>query len=193
MESIMKVIAINGSPNLGYTNYMVDQALGELKARGAECEKIILNQFKIGLCQGCPDCRDYQVCPVQDDGTWIMEKYRQADGIILSSPVWFHTICSQMKVFMDRSIFLNRHNGLPKAKCAGLIAIAGRSGADMAVDELMKFFTGPDKKPYSDMKIITIAAYHGGPGRKPEEMVEVIEQIRNLGRKMAEILFGDAT
>jgi len=184
----MKVIAINGSPNLGYTNYMVDKALQELVSRGVECEKIILNQHKIGLCQGCPDCRNREVCPIQDDGTWILEKYRQADGIIISSPVWFHTITSQIKVFMDRTIFLNRHNGLPQAKCAGLIAIAGRSGSDMAVDEMMKFFTGADKKPYTDMKIFTIAAYHGGPEKKPEDMTEVIEQAQNMGRQMADIL-----
>jgi len=184
----MKVVAINGSPNLGYTNYMVDQALKELASRGIEYRKIILNNYKIGMCQGCPDCRERDVCVVQDDGTWILEEYRKADGIILSSPVWFHTINSHMKVFMDRSIFLNRHKMLPIAKCAGLIVIAGNSGADLAMEEMMKFFVDQNKRPHSDCKIFKLAAYHGGPGRKPEDMVEVIEKAREIGRNMADVL-----
>jgi multimeric flavodoxin WrbA len=189
----MKVIAINGSPNLGYTNYMVDQALNELVSRGIECEKIILNDLKMELCLGCPDCRDREVCAIQDDVTEVLEKYRTADGVILSSPVWFHSINSHMKAFLDRTIFLNRHNTLPVAKVAGLLTMAGRSGADTAMEEMVKFFTDQHKKPYSGSKIIQLVTYHGGPGNKPEDMTEVIEQSRNMGKEMADILLGKSS
>jgi hypothetical protein len=98
-----------------------------------------------------------------------------------------------MKVFLDRTIFLNRHNMLPVAKVAGLLTMAGRSGADMAMDEMVKFFTDAEKKPYSGAKIIKLVTYHGGPQNKPEDMTEVIEQSRNMGKEMADILLGKSS
>ena len=44
----MKVVAIGGSPRKGgNTDYLIDQALAELKAAGIELEKIVLNEYKI--------------------------------------------------------------------------------------------------------------------------------------------------
>ncbi len=44
-----------------------------------------------------------------------------------------------MKAFLDRTFSLFRHGMGLKARCAGLIAIAGRRGADETVEELKKF------------------------------------------------------
>lgn len=183
----MKVVAIGGSPRLnGYTNYMIDQALNELTSRGVECEKIVLNQYKISPCQGCSDCGSLEKCVVQDDGPWIVEKYREADGLILASPTYFGTITAQMKTFMDRTIWLNRHQVKANAKVAGLIAIAGRGGDTECLEELKKFFR------FLDTKVLTLHATGGRPEGDPKDLVEVVEQSKNMGRQMAEILTAES-
>ena len=86
----MKVVAIGGSPRLqGHTNYLIDQALNELASRGIETEKIVLNEYKIGPCQAHLNCASFSECQQKDDGSWILEKFRQADGVIIASPVYF--------------------------------------------------------------------------------------------------------
>jgi multimeric flavodoxin WrbA len=178
----MKVIAIAGSPRLkGNTNYLVDQALDVLEKRGIETEKIILNQCKIGWCQAHDNCAELAECPQKDDAGWILEKYKEADGIIIASPVYFGTISAQVKTFMDRSIFLFRHQTQLKAKCAGLIAIAGRGGYEEAAEELGKFTRGMEN-------VFVLKGPAGPPGTPPEELTELIEKACDLGNKMADVL-----
>lgn len=179
----MKVVGIGGSPRLsGNTNYLLDQALSELASRGVECEKIVLNQYKLSPCQAHVNCGSLAKCRQQDDTPWILEKFQQADGIILASPVYFASISAQMKTFMDRSIFLFRHGIKLNAKCAGLIAIAGRGGADETIEELRKFVR------FTDMKVLTLRGYAGPPDGDPKNQTELIKEARAMGKQMAEIL-----
>jgi multimeric flavodoxin WrbA len=181
----MKVIAIGGSPRLsGNTNYLIDQALEELKSRGIETEKIVLNEHKIGPCQAHINCASFSECQQKDDGCWILDKYSQADGLIIASPVYFGSISAQIKIFMDRSFFLFTHGRRPQPKCAGLIAIAGRGGTEETIKELRKFVRS------SDIKVFTIAGYSGRPDADPKNQVELIKQARDMGRQMADVLLG---
>lgn len=179
----MKVVAIGGSPRVhGNTDYLMDQALEVFAERGFETEKIVLNNYNINPCQAHDNCGSLKECKQQDDAPWIIEKFRHADGVIMASPVYFETISAQMKTFMDRTIFLFRHKVVPEAKCAGLIAIAGRMGADEAASELNKFFKlGPTK-------VLTLKGYAGPPDNKPEDQSELIEKVREMAQQMADIL-----
>jgi multimeric flavodoxin WrbA len=179
----MKVVAIGGSPRLhGNTNYLIDQALSELASQGIDTEKIVLNEYKVGPCQAHEDCASFSECQQKDDGQWILEKFSQADGVILASPVYFGTISAQMKAFMDRSFYLFRHNMGLKAKCVGLIAIAGRRGADQTVEELKKLVRR------AEAELLTLSGNSGSPDIDPRTQTELIEQARYMGKKMAEIL-----
>ena len=183
----MKVVAIGGSPRLqGNTNYLIDQALGELASRGVETEKIVLNEYKIGPCQAHNNCASFSECQQKDDASWILEKFSQADGVIIASPVYFGSISAQIKAFMDRSFFIYMHNKRPQAKCAGLIAVAGRRGAEETLKELRKFVRSPD------IKVLTIAGYSGRPDADPKSQVELIKQAKDMGQQMAEILTAES-
>ncbi len=179
----MKVVAIGGSPRLnGVSNYLIDQALGELSSRGIETEKIVLNQYKIGFCQAHSDCASFSECQQKDDVPWILEKFATADGVIIASPVYFGTVSAQIKAFMDRSFFLYMHGRRPQPKCAGLIAIANRRGHEETVRELRKFVRSPE------IEVFIIAAATGERDADPRAQTELIEQAKEMGRRMAEIL-----
>lgn len=179
----MKVVAIGGSPRLhGNTNYLIDQVLGELVSHGIDTEKIVLNEYKVGPCQAHENCASLTECQQKDDGQWILEKFSQADGVILASPVYFGAISAQMKAFMDRSFFLFRHGMGLNFKCAGLIAIAGRRGADETVEELKKLVRR------AEAEVFTLSGNSGAPDVDPKTQTELIEQAKDMAKKMAEIL-----
>lgn len=179
----MKVVAIGGSPRLqGNTNYLIDQVLSELASRGVETEKIVLNDYKIGPCQAHSNCASFSECQQKDDASWILEKFSQADGVILASPVYFGSISAQMKTFMDRSFYLFTHGKRMNCKCAGLIAIAVRRGAEETIRELRKFVRSPD------IKAFTMEGYSGRPDADPKSQLELIKQAKDIGKQMAEIL-----
>jgi multimeric flavodoxin WrbA len=182
----MKVVAIGGSPRLdGNINYLIDRALEELAAQGIETEKIILNEYKIGPCQAHDKCHSAKKCLQQDDAPAILEKFSQADGVIVASPVYFGSISAQIKTFMDRSFFLFAHDIKMKARCYGLIAVAGRRGADETIQELSKFAGRPDA---AGDNILTLKASAGGPDKHVRDNPEVVKQARDLGKQMAKML-----
>lgn len=179
----MRVVAINGSPRLnGYTNRIIDYVFMELENRGIQTERILLNQHKIGFCQAHDDCRSNTECLQKDDVGWILEKYCQADGIILASPVYFGTVSGQMKTFLDRSNFLFLHNIMLKARCAGLIAVAGQRGTDETI-EALKFFIR-----HNDLKVFTIQENVGLPGAESPNWPNIVEKAQNMGKQMADVL-----
>lgn len=181
----MKVVAIGGSPRLqGKSNYLIDQVLEEIALRGIETEKIVLNQYKFGFCQAHSDCASYTECKQKDDASWILEKYRLADGIIVATPVYFGSISGQIKTFVDRTFFIYMHGRRPQAKCVGLIAIAGRGGHEEAVKALTRFIRVPNAQ------VFTLAGASGRPDADPKEQVDLIKQARDMGRKMADVLVG---
>jgi multimeric flavodoxin WrbA len=182
----MKVVAIVGSPRpKGNTNYLVDQALQEISSRGIETEKIILSQYRISGCLGHENCRSFKVCQQDDDGRWIIEKFSQADGIILATPVYYYNMTAQMKTFIDRNYFLYTHGIRLKARTAGVIVVAGGSAIDITMRALRRCFRIQGEN--WEERVFTLTGYASRPGEVKNQPA-LIEEARNLGRKMAEIL-----
>lgn len=181
----MKVVAIGGSPRLqGHSNYLIDQALTELASRGIETEKIVLSQHKFGFCLAHSNCREVSECQQKDDAGWILDKYSQADGIIVASPVYFGGVSAQIKAFVDRSFFIYMHDKRPRAKCVGLIAIAGRGGQEETISALKRFIRVPNAR------VFTLAGASGASDSDPKAKTELVKQAQEMGQQMAEVLLG---
>lgn len=99
----MKVLGILGSPRRGgNTEVLLDRALAGAESMGAETEKVVLNELNITPCQNCDDCLAAGECSVQDDMQGLYPKLRQADRIIIASPVFFLNLSAQTKAMIDR-------------------------------------------------------------------------------------------
>jgi multimeric flavodoxin WrbA len=99
----MKVLGVLGSPRVGgNSDILLDEALAGAKDGGAQVEKIILAQRKISGCLDCDQCDETGVCAIKDDMTEIYEKILESDAIIHSVPVYFWSMTSQMKAYLDR-------------------------------------------------------------------------------------------
>ena len=130
----MKVLGIMGSPRVGgNSDILLDEALAGAKAVGAEVEKIILDKKKIAGCKDCKKCNETGICVLKDDMLEIHKKILEADAIIHSVPVYFWSMTSQMKAYLDRwCAFFDEQwrwqkNYYPqmKGKRIGLITVCG--------------------------------------------------------------------
>lgn len=97
------IVIISSSPRKGAnSDTLCDQFyVGALDA-GHNVEKIFLKDKNINYCTGCGYCTDNHVCAQKDDMIDILEKLVKADIIVLASPIYFYTICGQLKTFIDR-------------------------------------------------------------------------------------------
>ena len=182
----MKIVAIVGSPRLnGNTNYLVDQALEEAARLGAQTEKIVLSQYKVNPCLGHTDCSTFDTCQQQDDTGWILDKFSQADGIILATPVYYYNISAWMKAFIDRNYFLYRHDRKAQAGVVGLVVVAGGDGVEDALHTL-KRFVGTSFNIDQDM-IFSVTGNASSPGEVKDNHI-LVEEASGLGKKMVESL-----
>jgi multimeric flavodoxin WrbA len=107
----MRVIAINGSPRKKWnTATMLEKALEGAASEGAETEIIHLYDFNFKGCTSCFACKlkdgkSYGKCAMKDELTHVLEKLKDADAVILGSPIYLGNSTGEMRSFMERYIF----------------------------------------------------------------------------------------
>ncbi len=100
-----KVLVLSSSPRRnGNSDLLCDQfALGANES-GHITEKIFLKDKRINFCTGCGTCiNKTKPCPQKDDMAEILEKMISSDVIVMATPVYFYTMCAQMKTLIDRT------------------------------------------------------------------------------------------
>ena len=186
----MKVVAFNGSPRKnGNTVGSLNTVLSELEKQGIGTETIHVGKEKIRGCLSCYACvtNGNERCVTEDDpvNEWI-QKMKEADGIILASPVYFSGIAGTMKSFLDRAFFVSSaNNNLFRYKVGASVAAVRRSGGLPAVNSLNHYIL------YSEMIIPGSNYWNVAHGMNPGEMEKDAEgkQIMEvLGRNMAWLL-----
>jgi len=109
----MRVIAINGSPRKKWnTAILLEHALDGAASKGAGTELIHLYELNYKGCASCFACKmkggkSYGKCAVRDELTPVLEKIRNADALILGSPIYFGVVTGEMRSFMERLLFPN--------------------------------------------------------------------------------------
>jgi len=178
----LKILAIVGSPRLnGNTNFLVDQALDEAAKLGAETEKIVLSQHTVNPCLGHDNCASLESCTQKDDAGWILDKFREADGVILASPVYYYNVSAQMKAFIDRNYFLYKHDQKYMARAVGIIIVAEQIGIEDTLYTLRQFIADFNVE---ENKVFITSGYADQPGEVKDNL-PLLEEARELGRKMA--------
>jgi multimeric flavodoxin WrbA len=185
-EAELNILALVGSPRVGgNTDFLVDQALAEAAKLGAQTEKIILSEHKVAPCLGHDDCGSFETCVQKDDTSWILDKFCEADGVILATPVYYYNASAQLKAFMDRNYFLYMHNRKSKAKAVGIIVVAESQGIEDTVHTLKRYVNESFKVPKDKILELHGYAYELGEARNDPQLVE---RAREFGRKMVNSL-----
>ncbi len=185
----MKVVALNGSPNKkGNTYQAIKMVTDELEKEGIEAEIINVGSKVIRGCTACGRCmmKLNEKCVIQNDevNEWI-QKMKEADGIILGSPVHYSGVGGTMKSFLDRAFLVSSCNGLLRQKVGAAVVAVRRSGGMPTFNELNHYIT------YSEMVVPTSNYWNVIHGMTPGEILkdeEGIQIMRVLGKNMAWLL-----
>jgi multimeric flavodoxin WrbA len=99
----LKVLGIAGSPRRdGNTDLLLRQVMAGAASRGAETKIVILTELNISPCRHCDGCLKTGKCVIDDDMQWLHTDLREADRIVLASPVFFMGVTAQTKAMIDR-------------------------------------------------------------------------------------------
>ena len=178
-------IAFLGSPRKnGMTAQVMDKVIAGAKEDSAEVISYYLNDDSIRGCQGCRWCKTHEGCILNDGIAGLYEQLKEADGIIIGSPIYFMNITSQTKKIMDRLYPVRKADGgsnLPGKKFVSVYT-QGNPDKEMfrniidANDRVLKSF---------QWEMIDSILYYGTGN--PDERVteEVMRRAFEAGRKLA--------
>jgi multimeric flavodoxin WrbA len=123
----MRILGISGSPKAGGNNdKLIGKVLGIAEKRGFETETVFISSSLIAPCKACGACaKEGGECPIDDDMQTVYDKLVSADGIIISSPVYFGTMTAQLKALFDRSVLLRRQGFRLSNKVGAAMAVGG--------------------------------------------------------------------
>ncbi|MBW2019857.1 MAG: NAD(P)H-dependent oxidoreductase [Deltaproteobacteria bacterium] len=103
----MFVLGLQGSPRTkGNTNIFLSTFLAEAERLGAHTQHLDVACMNISPCQECGVCEEESFCPIDDDMQQIYPLLRQADIIVMATPIFFYGPTAQMKTLIDRSQIL---------------------------------------------------------------------------------------
>ncbi len=135
-----KVILINGSPRtMGNTRMALREIERYLQSEGIETECIQVGNKNIRGCVACGKCRELGHCVVDDEVNQVADMLREADGLVIGSPVYYASPNGTLISFLDRLFYSASFDKSMKVGAA--VAVARRGGCTAALDVLNKYFT----------------------------------------------------
>ena len=175
----MKVLLINGSPHQeGCTHTALAQVASQLEKRGVQSEEFWIGNGPIRGCIDCKSCWGKGKCVFGDDGVnECIERIRQADGLVIGTPVYFGGIAGGLKCLLDRVFYDAKR--LFFYKPAAAVVTCRRGGSASTFDALNKYFT------ISSMPVVSSQYWNSVHGDKPEEVLCDLEGMQTL-RLMAD-------
>lgn len=126
-----KIVILNGSPRMnGNTSALIREFTRGAEEAGNKVLRFDLQKMDIHPCLGC--CRGGKdpesPCVQKDDMQKIYLQYRQADIVVLASPLYYWTVSGQLKCAIDRLFAVaecDPNYANPQKECALFMAAEG--------------------------------------------------------------------
>ncbi len=181
----MKVLLVNGSPHpKGCTYTALSEIAGRLSELGVESRIFQTGTRPIQDCIACGKCRETGLCVFTDDCVnEAIQLFREADGIIVGSPVYYAGPSARICAFLDRVFFCKAAHYAGKPAAA--VVSCRRGGASASFDRLNKYFT------IVNMPVVSSQYWNSVHGNTPDEVrqdLEGLQTMRTLASNMAWLL-----
>jgi len=192
----MKIIGVSCSPRKGKsTKVALEICLQAVQETVPEAETMLieLSEMKINGCISCGKCLKVLECSQEDDFVKMIPILSDSElaGLVVATPVYFGSMTSQCKAFLDRCVMFRRNGFLLRDKVGGVIAVGGvRNGgqeltiqvvqAAMLVQDMIVVSEGKPTSHYG-------ATLWSGHPDGIEKDTFGLETARSLGKRVAEV------
>lgn len=100
MKNIL-IVAGGGRPN-GNTAQLINAFINGAAQAGHYAKRVNLAQTQVNGCTGCNACRYGKPCVQKDGFNSLVPAIKSFDLIVFASPLYFWTISSRLKAFIER-------------------------------------------------------------------------------------------
>ena len=177
----MKVLMINGSPRAnGNTNVALEEMAKTFAQEGIETEILHIGNQAIRGCIACGSCAKTGKCVFDDAVNEAAAKFKDCDGLVVGSPVYYASANATLIAFLDRLFYSSHFDKTMKVGAA--VVAARRGGLSATFDELNKYFTITGMPVASGQYWNSI---HGAAAGEAKQDLEGLQIMRTLAKNMA--------
>lgn len=136
----MKVLFINGSPDEKNTTYAaIEEVANTLKTKGVDSEIIWLGKAPMPDCIDCGHCSTTGKCIYSDVVNSTIDKMKEADGLVVASPVYYSGPTGRIQSFLDRFFYACPSEYL-ESKIGASLTVCRRGGNTATFERLNQYF-----------------------------------------------------
>ncbi len=176
----MKVLILNGSPRVGGNTALAVNEMAKVFAEeGVEVDVMQIGSRDIRGCIACGKCSELGRCVFDDEVNIAAAKFKEADGLVVASPVYYASANATLIAMLDRLFYSTPFDKTMKVGAS--VVCARRGGCSATFDELNKYFT------ISNMPIASSQYWNSIHGRAKGEAdmdEEGKQTMRTLARNM---------
>lgn len=124
----MKILVLNGSPHpQGSTKDMVNAFKKGAESAGHIVDVVDVCKKKIGGCLACEYChsKGHGECIQKDDMQEVYNLLKEAEMLVIASPIYYHGISGQLKCVIDRFYSAAYPRGPKNLKKVAMILSSG--------------------------------------------------------------------
>lgn len=137
------ILGVCGSPRKKATDYVLREALRIVEEAGHKTEIFSVLGKNISPCTHCDYCLKNEECKIKDDMFELYPLLKDAQGLIIATPVYMGGISAQTKIIMDRCrALLAADRNVFKYKVGMAIAVGGDrvGGQELAIQQITTFY-----------------------------------------------------
>ncbi len=177
----MKVLIINGSPRANGNTCIALKEMEKVFGKNSiETETIQIGNKDIRGCIACGSCLKKGKCAFDDIVNETAPKFKECDGLVIASPVYYASANSTLTAFLDRLFYSTAFDKTMKVGAS--VAVARRGGTSSTFDQLNKYFT------ISGMPVASSQYWNSVHGRDKGEAAqdeEGLQTMRTLAENMS--------
>ena len=187
------LIVVGGGRPKGNTAQLVEAFARGAREEGHQVHVVSLMKTEVKGCLGCNACRKGKGCVQKDGFQELIPEIQEADLLVFASPLYYWTISSRLKAFIERFYCIaqpdpappmGRYEKYPEKDCALLMTSADRL-----------FWTFEQAVAYYRFAVVNYIGFHdkgmllaGGCGAtegQPQiDMTEYLEQAYEFGKSV---------
>lgn len=176
----MKVLMINGSPRKdGNTAIALKEMEKIFTESGIDVTTMQIGGQAIRGCIACGSCSKNGRCVFDDAVNEAAPLFKEADGLVIASPVYYASANGTLISFLDRLFYSAPVD--KRMKVGASVTVARRGGLSATFDELNKYFTIAGMPVASSQYWNSV---HGGAKGEAEQDAEGLQTMRVLARNM---------
>lgn len=133
------LVLMGAGTRSGNTDRLTDAYIKGAVERGHSVTKVYLGSMRLEGCRGCGACqRIAHRCAVQDGMQELYPLFAECDTLVMASPLYFWTITSRLKAFIERLYAISKEDKYPQKETV-LLMTAGDDG-EATFDEPLRYF-----------------------------------------------------